>query len=30
MTDAPPDDRTPIDHLRSAFPGAELLPQDPE
>jgi hypothetical protein len=30
LTDAPPDDRTPIDHLRSAFPGAELLPQDPE
>jgi hypothetical protein len=28
LTDAPPDARTPIDHLRSAFPGAELVGPD--
>jgi DNA polymerase III subunit gamma/tau len=28
LTDAPPDARSPIDHLRSAFPGAELLADD--
>jgi hypothetical protein len=28
LTDAPPDDRSPLDHIRSAFPGSELLPPD--
>jgi hypothetical protein len=28
LTDAPPDSRSPVDHLTSAFPGAELLPPD--
>jgi DNA polymerase-3 subunit gamma/tau len=28
LTDAPPDARSPLDHLQSAFPGSELVPPD--
>jgi hypothetical protein len=28
LTDAPPEERSPIDRLRTAFPGSELLPPE--